>query len=124
MNKFLIIGVNFLYFDVLANLRFISTHLRSYIPSSGPLNTSIMEATKISWNLETFCRLIEAQSEKINPKSTLVRFAKKKDNVLEVAILPTISTNKSLALLDRGLIGQFMGLWPQLRIVESWVQQN
>jgi hypothetical protein len=42
----------------------------------------------------------------------------------QVNLPPAATWHKALALVDRGLIGQFIGLWPSPKSMDIWVQQN
>jgi hypothetical protein len=52
------------------------------------------------------------------------KFVKKLDSIPTV-VLPEEETCKAaLNLAERGLIGQFTGLWPSPKSVEDWTQRN
>ena len=50
-------------------------------------------------------------------------FVKKLDNIPSVA-LPMDTCQNALNIADRGLIGQFTGLWPSPKTIAGWVQRN
>jgi hypothetical protein len=52
------------------------------------------------------------------------KFIKKLDEIPEIALPETQSVKIALALSERGLVGQFMGLWPSTKTTDSWVQRN
>ena len=60
-------------------------------------------------------------------KPTLIsipKFVKKLDEVPEIAFLEEQPIKIALALAERGLIRQFMGLWPYTKTTENWIQRN
>jgi hypothetical protein len=52
------------------------------------------------------------------------KFVKKLDEIPKVALPPSFSRRKALALVDRGLIGQFMGIWPLSKMDAFWLKKN
>ena len=52
------------------------------------------------------------------------KFIKKLDAVPEIALLEEPSIKIALALAERGLVGQFMGLWPSPKTTDDWIQRN
>lgn len=46
------------------------------------------------------------------------KFVKKIEGLQEVALPPTLPRMVALALAEKGLIGQFTGLWPSPKIVQ------
>ena len=52
------------------------------------------------------------------------KFVKKLDEVPEIALPEEQPIEISLALAERGLIGQFMGLWPSTKTIGEWIQHN
>ena len=49
----------------------------------------------------------------IKPDSSI--FVNKLSEILEVVLPTTITKQKALAMSERGLIGQFIGIWPSTR---------
>ena len=49
---------------------------------------------------------------------------KKLDDLQEVTLPPTLPCMAAIALSERSLIGQFIGLWPSLKTVQRWVERN
>ena len=54
----------------------------------------------------------------------ILKFIKKLDAILEIVLPDKKPINISLALAERGLVGQFMGLWPSTRTTDDWIQIN
>jgi len=50
-------------------------------------------------------------------RPTATKFVKKLDVLQEVQLPPTIPRMAAISLAEKGLIGQFTGLWPSPRIV-------
>ena len=72
---------------------------------------------------EAFRRLLSAPGLKPAAPS-IPKFIKKLDAVPEID-LPTDQPIKiALALAERGLVGQFMGLWPSSKTTDDWIQRN
>ena len=55
---------------------------------------------------------------------SILKFVKKLDEVPEIALLEEKPIKISLALAERGLIGQFMGLWPSAKTIDDWIHRN
>ena len=53
-----------------------------------------------------------------HPRPALSRFFKNLDGLQEVNLPPTLPRMAALSLAERGLIGQFIGLWPSPRTVQ------
>jgi hypothetical protein len=51
-------------------------------------------------------------------------FVKKLNDIPEIDLPPDLPIKVALSLSDRGLIGQFMGLWPSTRSTDNWIQRN
>jgi hypothetical protein len=71
----------------------------------------------------SFRRLVEACSK----QTTTVEapsFVKKLKDIPEIDLPPDQPMKVALSLSERGLIGQFMGLWPSSRSTDNWVQRN
>ena len=72
---------------------------------------------------EAFKRLVTAAGKKTSAPP-IPKFIKKLEAIPEI-ILPEEKPIKiALALADRGLVGQFMGLWPSTRTMDDWIQRN
>jgi hypothetical protein len=71
----------------------------------------------------SFRKLVAACSKKLPPAEP-PSFVKKLDAVPEIALPPDQPMKVALSLADRGLVGQFMGLWPSARTTDNWIQRN
>jgi hypothetical protein len=71
----------------------------------------------------SFRRLVEASS-KHSITAEAPSFVKKLKDIPEIDLPPDQPMKIALSLSERGLIGQFMGLWPSSRTTENWVQRN
>jgi hypothetical protein len=67
--------------------------------------------------LVTACRKKAIQEE---PSS----FVRRLDDVPEINLPPEQPMKVALSLSERGLVGQFMGLWPSTRTTDNWIQRN
>lgn len=73
--------------------------------------------------VEAFKKLVAAAGKRPITGAQL-KFVKKIDSISTV-VLPAEETCRSaLNLTQRGLIGQFTGLWPSPKAVEDWVNRN
>ena len=72
---------------------------------------------------DAFRKLISSGGKRKVP-STVPKFIKKLDEIPEITLQETQSIKIALALSERGLVGQFMGLWPSTKTTEAWVQRN
>jgi len=57
-------------------------------------------------------------------KAQPTKFVKKLDEMPKVSLSPSSSKRKALALADRGLIVQFMGIWPSPNIMAFCLEKN
>ena len=57
-------------------------------------------------------------------RSEASKFVKKLDEIPEISLPPEAPIQVALSLADRGLIGQFTGLWPSPKTTEQWVNRN
>eukprot|EP00253_Pinus_taeda_P028881 PITA_28881 len=67
--------------------------------------------------------MIEAAPKRA-PSVTQQKFIKNMEKILSVALLEEETCKATLNLAERGLIGQFMGLWPSPKSVDYWTQRN
>lgn len=51
------------------------------------------------------------------PRPSASKFVKKTEGLQEVSLPPSLPRKAALALVEKGLIGQFIGLWPSPKIV-------
>jgi hypothetical protein len=71
----------------------------------------------------TFRRLIASGGKRKGP-SSVPKFIKKLYEIPEISLPKTQAIKIALALSERGLVSQFMGLWPSAKTTEAWVQRN
>ena len=72
---------------------------------------------------EAFRRIIGPSGKKPGAPS-IPKFIKKLDEIPEI-VLPVEQPIKiALALAERGLVGQFMGLWSSAKTTDDWIQRN
>lgn len=81
-------------------------------PPSSPLSTE-----------EAFRRLIVPFRKNLMAPSIL-KFVKKLEAIPKIALPEEQPIKIALALAGRGLVGQFMGLWPSTRTTDDWIQRN
>ena len=72
---------------------------------------------------EAFRRLLGPPGKK-SVAQEVPKFVKKLDAVPEIALPEEQSIKIALALAERGLVGQFMGLWPSAKTTDDWIQRN
>jgi len=74
-------------------------------------------------NEEIFASLYsEATDTRTRP--SVSKFIKKLDEIPEVNLPPSLPRKSAITLAERGLVGQFTGLWPSPRSVQKWVERN
>ena len=72
---------------------------------------------------EAFHRLLRTPGFK--PVAPIIpKFIKKLDAIPEIDLPSEQPIKIALALAERGLVGQFMGLWPSTRTTDDWIQRN
>jgi hypothetical protein len=71
----------------------------------------------------SFRKLVAACNKKL-PPSDPPSFVKRLDVVPEIDLPPDHPMKVALSLSERGLVGQFMGLWPSTRSTDNWIQRN
>jgi hypothetical protein len=69
-------------------------------------------------------RNMVATGPKRPPSASQQKFVRKMDSIPTVALPEEETCKAALNLAERGLIGQFMGLWPSPKSVEEWTQRN
>ena len=72
----------------------------------------------------TAFRAMIANAPKRPPSQSQQKFVKKLDSIPTVALPEGDTCKSALNLAERGLIGQFTGLWPSPKSVEEWTQRN
>jgi hypothetical protein len=70
-----------------------------------------------------FKALIDSNSKR-QPSASQQKFVKKMDYIPSVALPEEETCRAALNLAEKGLIGQFTGLWPSPKSVEEWTQRN
>lgn len=70
-----------------------------------------------------FKAMIEACSKRA-PSVAQQKFIKRMEKIPTVALSEEETCKAALNLAERGLIGQFTGLWPSPKSVEDWAQRN
>lgn len=74
-------------------------------------------------NADAFASLIYAIGPSRN-KPLISKFVKKLEDIPEISLPPSLPCQAALSLSERGLVGQFTGLWPSPRSVQKWVERN
>ena len=72
---------------------------------------------------EAFSRLIKPAGKK-TVAPAIPKFIKKIEAIPEIDLPVEQPIKIALALAERGLVGQFMGLWPSTRTTDDWIQRN
>jgi hypothetical protein len=70
---------------------------------------------------DAFRRLLHSQGKKVTPPE-IPKFIKKLDEIPEIALPEENPMKIAVALANRGLVGQFMGLWPSAKTTDDWIQ--
>ena len=73
--------------------------------------------------LVAFKKLIDSYGKRKMNESQH-KFIKKLDCISTVSLLTEETCRSTLNLADRGLIGQFIDLWPSPKTIDAWVQRN
>jgi hypothetical protein len=71
----------------------------------------------------TFNKLITACSKK-TAQGESSSFVKRLEAIPEICLPPEQPMKVAISLSERGLVGQFMGLWPSTRTTDNWIQRN
>jgi hypothetical protein len=72
---------------------------------------------------DAFRKLVGSSRKRSGPLQ-VPKFIKKLEEIPEIALLETQPVKIALALAERGLVGQFMGLWPSPKTTDDWIQRN
>ena len=72
---------------------------------------------------DAFRRLLSIARKKLVAPQ-IPKFIKKLDAIPEIVLPEEKPIKIALALAKRGLVGQFMGLWPSTRTTDDWIQRN
>jgi len=78
----------------------------------------------VSENHEEIFASIFSESSDARPRPSVTKFIKKLDEIPEVNLPPSLPRKSAISLAERGLVGQFTGLWPSPRSVQKWVERN
>jgi hypothetical protein len=70
---------------------------------------------------EAFRKLVNAQGKKTS-QSEIPKFIKKLDVIPEITLLEDHPIKIAMDLAERGLVVQFMGLWPSKKTTDDWIQ--
>jgi hypothetical protein len=70
-----------------------------------------------------FKAMIDSNSKR-QPSASQQKFVKRMDSIPSVALPEEETCKAALNLAEKGLIGQFTGLWPSPKSVEEWTQRN
>jgi len=57
-------------------------------------------------------------------QSLVIKFVKRLEDILEISLPPALPRKAELSLAERGLVGQFTGLWPSPKTIQKWVERN
>lgn len=57
-------------------------------------------------------------------RPSVTKFVKKLEDIPEISLPPALPRRAALSLAERGLVGQFKGLWPSPKTVQKWVERN
>jgi hypothetical protein len=71
----------------------------------------------------SFSKLVTACTKKATqgePSS----FVRRLEDIPEINLPPEQPMKVAISLSERGLVGQFMGLWPSTRTTDNWIQRN
>ena len=74
-------------------------------------------------DVDAFQRLLASRGKK-SSGPVILKFIKKLEEILEIALPKEKPMKIALALAKRGLVGQFMGLWPSTKTTDDWIQRN
>jgi hypothetical protein len=72
---------------------------------------------------EAFRRLVNCKGKR-TAAPLIPKFIKKLEEIPEIALPEERPMKIALALAQRGLVGQFMGLWPSSKTTDDWIQRN
>lgn len=75
------------------------------------------------YQAEIFASLI-SKNATIRNKPVASNFVNKLADIPEISLPPSLPRKAAISLVERGLVGQFTGLWPSPRVVQKWVEHN
>ncbi len=70
-----------------------------------------------------FASLISAMGPAKNQPS-VTKFVKRLEDIPKISLPLALPRKATLSLAERGLVGQFTGLWPSPKTVQKWVEKN
>lgn len=76
----------------------------------------------IEENEEAFASLIATNGAPSNMPS-INKFVKKPEEIPEISLPPALPRRAAISLAERGLVGQFTGLWLS-KLLQKWVERN
>jgi hypothetical protein len=71
----------------------------------------------------SFSKLVTACRKKAIPGEPS-SFVRRLEDIPEINLPSEQPMKVALSLSQRGLVGQFMGLWPSTRTTDNWIQRN
>eukprot|EP00253_Pinus_taeda_P031855 PITA_31855 len=74
-------------------------------------------------NEEAFTSLIATIRAPRNMQ-TINKFLEKLEDIPEISLPLSLPCRAALSLAERGLVGQFTGIWPSTKSVQRWVERN
>jgi len=74
-------------------------------------------------NAEAFTSLITKNGDPRN-RPLVNKSIKKLESIPEISLPPTLPRRATISLAERGLVGQFTGLWPSPKSMQKWVKRN
>jgi len=72
---------------------------------------------------DSFRKILAAQGKKL-PVAEPPSFVMKLDSIPKIELPPDHPMRVAVSLSERGLVGQFMGLWLSTRTIDNWIQRN
>jgi hypothetical protein len=72
---------------------------------------------------DAFRRLVNSRGKRSSPP-VVPKFIKKLEEIPEIVLPEEKPMKIALALAQKGLVGQFMGLWPSTKTTDDWIQRN
>lgn len=60
----------------------------------------------------------------IKNRASISKFVKRMEEIPEISLPPALPRKAALSLAERGLVGQFTGLWPSPKTVQKRVERN
>ena len=74
-------------------------------------------------SLASFTSLISSLGpQRTRPATT--KFVKKLESIPEISLPPSVPRKATISITEKGLDGQFTGLWLSPKTVQKWVERN